>query len=291
MFKRLLLLSRLSHLLELPAVTRLSDAIINQSAMLYCLSQPFDVTAVWIPANLQTLPLTVTSCPVGQSSSRPFGSSFDCPIIRFWGSTSNPKLLTWDTPERNQIGTPVAKFEDEFNKTLASARHKRGCNCKKASCLKKYCECYQMQGCENAFGRKAGSVWIGTEAEPEEDEEEASEKSLVDKPLQKIEIQHNEEQNLGPGHPMKPLQASRSLIPPPFSSKSKPPRSSFLHRGIFFWFVLWSDTRTAIKTSPKSKRISPKFNLGSLPGHLIGRELILRSIPSFPSLSTAQSHR
>jgi hypothetical protein len=31
--------------------------------------------------------------------------------------------------------------------TPASARHKRGCNCKKSLCLKKYCECYQVDVC------------------------------------------------------------------------------------------------------------------------------------------------
>ena len=82
--------------------------------------------------------------------------------------------------------------QDEPMKTPASARHKRGCNCKKSSCLKKYCECYQVsfllcifhvhsialcnlmtlnsimkggvgcsincrcEGCKNAFGRKDG---------------------------------------------------------------------------------------------------------------------------------------
>lgn len=28
--------------------------------------------------------------------------------------------------------------------TPSSARHKRGCNCKRSMCLKKYCECYQV---------------------------------------------------------------------------------------------------------------------------------------------------
>lgn len=89
-------------------------------------------------------------------------------------------------------------LQGETNKTPASARHKRGCNCKKSSCLKKYCECFQVcqfssfciemfsspiwygccllcmkagvgcspscrcEGCKNRFGRKGGESLSGT---------------------------------------------------------------------------------------------------------------------------------
>uniref|UniRef100_A0A803R8F9 CRC domain-containing protein n=2 Tax=Cannabis sativa TaxID=3483 RepID=A0A803R8F9_CANSA len=131
---------------------------------------------------------------------------------------------------------PAPDYGDESSKTPASARHKRGCNCKKSSCLKKYCECYQggvgcsiscrCEGCKNAFGRKDGSLMTGSE-EQDEEEAEACEKSLV-APVQKMELHNNEDPNPGSSHPITPLRISRSLVQLPFSSKGKPPRSSLV---------------------------------------------------------------
>ncbi|GMY20974.1 protein tesmin/TSO1-like CXC 3 [Fagus crenata] len=83
----------------------------------------------------------------------------------------------------------VPEFGDEINKTPASARHIRGCNCKKSSCLKKYCECFQggvgcsincrCIGCKNTFGRMDGAE----ETDIEGEESEACEKNASDASL------------------------------------------------------------------------------------------------------------
>ncbi|KAL6292047.1 hypothetical protein ACE6H2_000189 [Prunus campanulata] len=225
----------------------------------------------------------------------------------------------------------VPELGEESSKTPASARHKRGCNCKKSSCLKKYCECYQggvgcsiscrCEGCKNAFGRKDGS-FIGTEAELDEEEAEACEKSVAEKHQQKIEIQKNEEQRLDSALPTTPLRLSRQMLSLPFSSKNKPPRSSVFSiggssSGLYtsqklgkpnilrpeskferdsqtvpedeMPEILQGDgsPSTGVKTaSPNSKRVCPpNSDFGPSPGRRTGRKLILQSIPSFPSLT------
>ncbi|PPS13166.1 hypothetical protein GOBAR_AA07466 [Gossypium barbadense] len=57
---------------------------------------------------------------------------------------------------------------DENLMNTPSARHKRGCKCKRSKCLKKYCECYRAkvgcsdgchcENCDNSFGRKSESM-------------------------------------------------------------------------------------------------------------------------------------
>lgn len=125
--------------------------------------------------------------------------------------------------------------QEDSTRTPASARHKRGCNCKKSNCLKKYCECYQggvgcsincrCEGCKNAFGRKDGSTLIGTEAEMEK--LQASEKSVMDR-RSDVHGFHDDDddQNSEFPIPMTPSRLYRQSVPLATSSKGKPPRSS-----------------------------------------------------------------
>ncbi|KAF5194967.1 tesmin/TSO1-like CXC [Thalictrum thalictroides] len=210
----------------------------------------------------------------------------------------------------------VPEIGEESNKTPASARHKRGCNCKKSNCLKKYCECYQggvgcsincrCEGCKNTFGRKDGPSPMGFgEAEQEEEETEAGENNGLDVSLQSKQVRRDEEQCHDHVLPMTfSFQIGRSSMQLPYSSFGKPPRSSLPPQPNFekhFQIIPEDETPeflrgnlspiSGIKTgSPNRKRVSPPHrDFVSSPSRRNNRRLVLQSIPSFPSLTQQET--
>ncbi|CAL5066852.1 unnamed protein product [Urochloa decumbens] len=214
---------------------------------------------------------------------------------------------------------------EDPNNTPASARHKRGCNCKKSSCLKKYCECYQggvgcssncrCESCKNTFGRRDAETELTEEMKQEGEETENSGKEK-ENDQQKANVQSEDHPLLDLVPITPPFDLASSLLKLPNFSSAKPPRPSKARSGNSRSSASKATTTlqscksskaagsavdeempdilkeanspsSGVKTtSPNGKRVSPPHNALSIsPNRKGGRKLILKSIPSFPSLT------
>ncbi|ANM66667.1 TESMIN/TSO1-like CXC 2 [Arabidopsis thaliana] len=188
----------------------------------------------------------------------------------------------------------VQETGDDASKTPASARHKRGCNCKKSNCLKKYCECYQggvgcsincrCEGCKNAFGRKDGSS-IDMEAEQEE-ENETSEKSRTAKSQQNTEVLMRKD--MSSALPTTPTPIYRpELVQLPFSSSKNrmPPPQSLLGGGSSSG-IFNSQYLRKPDISLSQSRIEKSFETVAVDGAEQMPEILIHSpIPNIKSVS------
>lgn len=214
--------------------------------------------------------------------------------------------------------------QEDPNNTPASARHKRGCNCKKSSCLKKYCECYQggvgcstncrCETCKNTFGIRDGAVPAENEEMKEGGEQTENCGKEKENDQQNANVHCDDHKLVELVVPITPpLDLSSSLLKQPNFSNAKPPRPTKARSGsssrsskapetvhsrkvskvadsVFDVetpdILKEASSPGIVKTSsPNGKRVSPPHNALSIsPSRKGGRKLILKSIPSFPSL-------
>ncbi|KAM0846222.1 hypothetical protein ACQ4PT_055817 [Festuca glaucescens] len=214
--------------------------------------------------------------------------------------------------------------QEDPNNTPASARHKRGCNCKKSSCLKKYCECYQggvgcstncrCETCKNTFGIRDGAVSAENEEMKQVGEQTESCGKEKEKDQQNANVHSEDHKLVELAVPITPpFDVSSSLLKQPNFSNAKPPRPTKPRSGsssrsskapetvhsrkipkvaesVFDEempdILKEASSPGIVKTSsPNGKRVSPPHNAVSIsPNRKGGRKLILKSIPSFPSL-------
>lgn len=145
---------------------------------------------------------------------------------------------------------PLNNMEDVNMTTPASARHKRGCNCKRSKCTKKYCECFQANvgcstgcrcdGCMNVFGKREDFVAM-EHASSNERESNIVEEGLDDKLHKRQKIVTIRTDLLRPANHLSPVtpllqcsdqgkQGAKSRhTSANLTKSSKKPRSSLAH--------------------------------------------------------------
>ncbi|KAJ4744597.1 Protein tesmin/TSO1-like CXC 2 [Rhynchospora pubera] len=226
-------------------------------------------------------------------------------------------------PKVIRTSDPGLELGEDSNNTPASARHKRGCNCKKSNCLKKYCECFQggvgcsascrCESCKNTFGRReefvhegeGGNVCDKEEEDLEDSQEKAGVKNFDPHAVDLIPI-------------TPPFETCGTLVKLPCYSSAKPPKPTYtlptvISSGLYTsrHLINLKDLTTPTScgenedtpdrylinndsphggvtktSSPNGKRVSPPHSsTGASPNRKGGRKLILKSIPSFPSLA------